>query len=120
MIEAISGKRTIQLLMMDANTVNGAEFCHGLISTAGTAIWLGSALLILLSVLLPRSRPEAPFLIMMLILTLVLSLDDLMQLHEIVFPTYLGVSEGVTYGFYVAFTVEIGRASCRERVCQSV
>ena len=104
-IEAAFGKRTIQLLMMDANAVNGAAFFHGLISTAGTAIWMGSALLILLSILLPRSRADAPFLILMLILTLALSLDDLMQLHEIVLPTYLGVSESVTYAVYLALTL---------------
>jgi len=79
-----------------------------MISNLGILLWMVTASVTLFSSFhLKRgvSHPEgASFLRWVAVLSLMLMCDDLLMLHEQVFPQYLHVSEKMVYVFYLAYT----------------
>lgn len=87
----------------DPNGVSGQPFYVGAISTLGVSVWLAATQMMLFGVALAaRSSPHRRFLTGFGLLTGLLALDDMLQLHELVFPVHMGIPEIAVYLFYAA------------------
>ena len=102
-----SGVRMTKL-SRDALQQLGQAFYLGMLSSLGVLIWCSAACVALFcSFHLPaRDAPSrgVSFLRWIGTLTLVLMFDDLLMLHEQVFPAYLHLSENFFYVFYLVYT----------------
>jgi hypothetical protein len=91
-------------LIRDTNAAAGVPFYVGAISNLGLLLWGAAAAVCLFTWTLlagTRGREMRSFLLASGIFSLVLLLDDWLQLHEVVFPHYLGVPENLVYVAYV-------------------
>ena len=107
LIFAASGVRMTKL-SQDPLAQLGQPFYLGMISNLGILIWMATASVTLFASfhLKPGvAHPQgASFLRWAGILSLMLMCDDLLMLHEQVFPEYLHVSEKLVYAFYLVYT----------------
>lgn len=95
------GGGMVGALTRDPNAVSKAPFYVGFLSTVGIALWLGSALVAVIgAVLASFGSRHGRLLSGFAALTVVLALDDMLQLHEEVLPRYAGIPEGLTYLAY--------------------
>ncbi|MCT7962346.1 hypothetical protein NG791_16885 [Laspinema sp. D1] len=92
-------------LMGDQAKVADWPFYLGMVSRFGILLWCATAAICLFTSLylkpLNPSLKHQRFLLFGGLITTVLMLDDSFQLHEEVFPTYLGISEKIVYLVYV-------------------
>jgi len=102
----ISTVREIPLdtFTQDPNAKMGAPFYVGLFSNIGIMIW--SAALTVCFYAASRivkgvRRFDREFLIVSGLITLMMTLDDLYQVHEFVFPHYFSISENMVYLTYM-------------------
>ena len=91
----------MSVVLNDPASITGTPFYYGFISNLGVLLWTAAAAICLFSsFLLPASnRKERTFLCVSGIFTVFLLLDDLLMLHEAVFPNYLHIS-GAVYAFF--------------------
>ncbi len=93
-------------LFRDPVTAGGLPTYAGLISGLGNVLWVTTAGICLFAYWLARSTGEvldgARYLLAAGLLTAVLGLDDLYQLHERIAPRVLGIPEQVVLGSYGA------------------
>jgi hypothetical protein len=106
LIFAASGVKMTKL-SQDPLAQLGQPFYLGMISNLGILLWMTSASVTLFSSFHLKSgfaHPHgASFLRWAAVLSLMLMCDDLLMLHEQVFPEYLRVSENLVYVFYLAY-----------------
>lgn len=102
----ISTVREIPLdtFTQDPNAKTGAPFYLGFFSNVGILIW--SAALTVCFYAASRlvkgvRRLDREFLVVSGLITLLMTLDDLFQVHEYVFPHYLSISENMVYLTYM-------------------
>lgn len=99
---ARSGGIGVREITQDAAWTAGVPFYYGALGSVGVLCWwTGGVISLFASALLGRGR-DAAFLRCSGLFTLLLAADDEFQLHEIVLPTYTGISETVVYGVYAA------------------
>jgi hypothetical protein len=107
LIFAASGVRMTKL-SQDPLAQLGQPFYLGMISNLGILLWMATASVTLFSSFHLKSgvaHPQgASFLRWVAILSLMLMCDDLLMLHEQVFPEYLNVSEKLVYALYLVYT----------------
>lgn len=103
-----------------ASTTKQTPFL-GILSNLSVILWGMAAAIAFTSSLQMRSRLEmqrvAQFFLYLSILSLILMLDDLLQIHETLAPDYLGVNEKlvlITYAIYLAGVLFIHRKDIRE------
>lgn len=88
----------------DPNAITDAPFYLGILSNVGIMLWSGSIVLCFFGAYLIRNQPQSAetylFLILSGLLSLMLALDDLLQLHEHVFPSYFRISDNAVYLTY--------------------
>jgi hypothetical protein len=90
-------------LLRDMANLTGAPPYYGLVSSLGILMWGAAATLCLFAAAgLPARSGTRAFWIYAGILSLALTADDLFLLHEILFPSYLGVPEPAVYVLYGA------------------
>lgn len=98
----------MQNLMRDPNSVFEAPFYIGILSNFGVLLWTSAGVLCLFVGSYASSQRQgvvAGFLWSAGLLSLILAADDLLQLHELVIPQRLGVSEVVVYAVYAVYGV---------------
>ncbi|MDO9582164.1 MAG: hypothetical protein Q7J24_03470 [Desulfomicrobium sp.] len=107
LIFAASGIRMTKL-SMDPLTQLGQPFYLGMISNLGILLWMATASVTLFSSFHLKPGVAHPqgtsFLRWVAILSLMLMCDDLLMLHEQVFPEYLHVPEIMVYVIYLVYT----------------
>lgn len=95
----------IHHLMGDPAKVANSPFYLGMVTKFGILLWCATAAICLFTSLylkpLNLSLKHQRFLLVAGVITTVLMLDDSFQLHEEVFPNYLGISEKIVYLAYV-------------------
>lgn len=102
---AISGIN-MTTLSRDPSQLTHQPFYIGLLSNLGVLMWCAAAAVSLFSSVLIRvkkgSAVEAKFLQYIGILTTILLFDDLLMVHDIIFPKYLHLSELFVYfGYFI-------------------
>ena len=106
LIFAASGVRMTKL-SMDPLAQLGQPFYLGMISNLGILLWMATASVTLFSSFHLKPGVAHPqgvsFLRWVAILSFMLMSDDLLMLHEQVFPDYLRVSEKLVYAFYLGY-----------------
>ncbi len=99
----------VRYLFLDPASAVGAPFYLGLFSQLGVLLWcVAAAISLFTSCFLRRvgRRPDwAGFLLCFGLLTTLLMFDDLLMLHEEVFPTYGYIPEPVVLGLYGALAL---------------
>ncbi|MBD2356755.1 hypothetical protein H6G41_19350 [Tolypothrix sp. FACHB-123] len=102
----IGQKTGISYLTRDPSALTHTPFYIGLFSNIGILLWCAGATSCLFSYAIlkknHRYRELSKFLLFSGFLTCFLMFDDLLLLHEEVFPKYLNISENVFYVFYLA------------------
>jgi hypothetical protein len=91
-------------LLRDTNAALGVPFYVGVISDLGLLLWGAAAAVCFFTWILlsdVRGGEWRGFLLASGIFSVVLLSDDWLQLHEVVFPDYLGVPEPLVYMAYV-------------------
>jgi hypothetical protein len=91
-------------LIRDTNAALGAPFYVGVISDLGLLLWGAAAAVCLFTWALlsgTKGREWKSFLLASGVFSVVLLLDDWLQLHEVVMPDYLGVPELLVYAAYI-------------------
>lgn len=82
-----------------------APFYIGFFSNIGIMIWSGAVMICWFTAFRVRNsaQQKEDFLFMVFsgVISLMMTLDDLFQLHELVFPRYLAVSENMVYVTYL-------------------
>jgi len=95
----------VSVYMKDPVSVAKLPFYTGLISNAGVLFWFATFLICSFTFLINRNtnggNKNASFFIYFGGLALLLMLDDLLLLHEQVFPDYLNTSEKIIYLTYM-------------------
>ena len=96
-------------LTQDSNSVAGQPFYIGLVSNLGILFWCASATVCLFTGWTGKSRGISveSFLVSSGILSIVLLLDDLLQLHEGFFQNDLHIPEELVIAIYGFFTLTI-------------
>jgi hypothetical protein len=93
----------------DPQSTNKSPFYIGLGSYIGVVLWGGAAVACLLTwaAASPSQRrtPARQGLLAAAALSVFLMFDDLLQIHEIVLPRHLGLSEPATMGIYTAIGI---------------
>lgn len=106
MVVVLKGQTQISImeLMRDPSATMEVPFYTGLVSNLGILLWSATAAICLFSSLAMRRSANHPektsFFLVIGLLTLALTLDDLFLLHERVFPDYLNISEKLVYIAY--------------------
>lgn len=106
----VTGNR-VWFFTNDPFVLGGLPWYAGIISNIGLLLWCGSASVCFFSMTLLRmvsgsaGRDWKQFFLFSGILTSLLLLDDLFQLHQILYPRYLHLNAIAVYGFYGLFTV---------------
>jgi hypothetical protein len=76
----------------------------GLISNTGIIFWCATSAILLfsskISAIQKKPRSQIFFLLFSGLLTLLLLIDDLFMMHDVIFPEYLNLGDGVFYSFY--------------------
>lgn len=107
LIFAASGVRMTKL-SMDPLAQLGQPFYLGMISNLGILLWMATASVTLFSSFHLKPGVAHPqgtsFLRWVAILSLMLMCDDLLMLHEQVFPEYLHLPEIMVYVIYLVYT----------------
>lgn len=88
----------------DPNAQFNAPFYIGFFSNIGIMIWSASVTICFYSAWkmgIKKGPLEQQFLIFSGLVTLLMTLDDLFQLHELVFPHYFSISENMVYITYL-------------------
>lgn len=95
-------------LMGDPSKVAGLPFYIGMITKFGILLWCATAAICLFTSLylkpLNPSLKHQRFLFYGGVITTVLMLDDSLQFHEEIFPTYFGIEEKL---FYFAYAIGV-------------
>lgn len=95
-------------LTRDPSAVLNGPFYIGFLSQVGALVWCTTAAICFFSAAMlsqrDRSARIVQFLVASGLITMMLLVDDLFQLHETVAELSLGVSEHVVYGLYVLIT----------------
>jgi len=108
--------------MRDPADLMGANPFTGFVSNLGVLFWCAAAAVCLFSWPVLRNRfstaPLAAFVLYAGLLTTVLLLDDLFQLHEAVLPHYFHVPEVVTYACYAVASVAM-LVTFRDRILKT-
>jgi hypothetical protein len=111
LISRSSDDVSLSYFTRDVNAIGDMPFYAGLLSQLGLILWSAVVAVCLFSVLLLRYQNKNPlarrFLIQAGVLSLVLLLDDVYELHESVFPEYLGIREKYIYIFYFVSLLSI-------------
>lgn len=98
-------KVPIEVLTRDPAATMQASFYTGFLSNLGVLLWAAGAAICLFSAFLVKRHPDGTdtrlFLLISGLLTLVLTLDDLLLLHENLAPKYLGIPEELVYAGYM-------------------
>lgn len=96
----------------DPASINEMHPFIGVVSNAGILLWTACACVCLVFRTLLRRHPGreemASFLLYMGLATLLLMLDDLLLLHELIFPEWIGIPEKAVmaaYGMMMAFGI---------------
>lgn len=93
----------IEHFTADPAAIYGAHPFAGMGSNVGILMWCITASLCLFTFfLLNRNRKNAGFFLFSGLITVILLLDDLFQLHEAIFPWYLNIREEL---FYVVYAI---------------
>lgn len=103
----VAGQRAVStsVLFRDPNVLADAPFYAGILSNLGVLLWWTAAVVGFLSYSLLRTfarsrRAHRYFFLAVAAFTALLALDDLLMLHEEVFPNLLGVPEIAVFGLY--------------------
>lgn len=94
----------LDMFTKDPNAQFNAPFYIGFFSNIGIMIWSASFTICFYgawSIPLRKNVKGQQFLIVSGLITLLMTLDDLFQLHELVFPQYLSISENMVYLTYL-------------------
>lgn len=92
----------IEHFSADLAAVYGAHPFEGMLSNIGVLLWCTTAAVCIFSFIVSNSRRRgAYFLLWSGIITAVLLIDDLFQLHEAILPWYFNIPEGAVYGVYI-------------------
>lgn len=109
LLKFISWKTNIHMpyFTRDPLALTNAPIYYGLLSNIGVILWSSSVSLCLLGrYLFTKKDPEfSRFMLASGCLTLLLLTDDLFQLHEEVYPAYLGLPELAVYLCYGVLTL---------------
>lgn len=95
---------SLDAFTQDPNARFNAPFYIGLFSNIGIMIWSAAVTICLYSawrIAAAADKKARQFLFFSGIITLIMTLDDLFQLHELVFPQYLSISENMVYLTYL-------------------
>lgn len=89
-------------LTQDATWTAGVPFYYGSLGAAGILCWWTGGVICLFAAALlgPGGARPARFLLCSGLFTLLLAVDDQLQIHEFVIPVYLGIGEPWVYGTY--------------------
>ncbi len=89
----------------DPTALMNAPFYLGFFSNIGIMIWSGAAMINLFVAYQikdnPKERENFLFILFSAFITLMMTLDDLFQLHEFVFPNYFSISDNAVYLTYM-------------------
>ena len=95
----------IEDMTRDPAAVVSAPFYVGAVSNFGMVLWGACAGSCFLGCAMLRGAPDKRdlrlFLLFSGIITCALMLDDLLQFHEVVYPTYIAIPQRVTYAAYL-------------------
>lgn len=95
----------ISYFTRDPSAIMGVPFYIGLLSNLGILLWCASAVICLFSFTIFQGVVKhiefASFFLFSSVLTIVLLFDDLLLIHESVFPHYLNIPEKFFYVSYV-------------------
>ncbi len=93
-------------LMGDPAKISDSPFYLGMVTKFGIFLWCATAAICLFTALYLKpmnlSRKHQRFLFGAGVITTILMLDDSFQLHEEVFPNYVGIAEKIVYLAYVS------------------
>ncbi len=95
---------SLDTFTQDPNAQLNAPFYIGLFSNLGIMIWSASVTISFYGAYALGKGPDRSgqqFLFMSALVTLLMTLDDLFQLHELVFPHYFSISENMVYLTYL-------------------
>jgi hypothetical protein len=99
----------VSMYMKDPVAIGKLPFYAGVISNAGVLFWFASCVICCFTFVVIRNtgmkNREASFYIYFGVLAFMLMLDDLLLLHEQVFPNHLGTSEKAIYLMYLVLLV---------------
>jgi hypothetical protein len=89
----------------DPTALMNAPFYLGFFSNIGIMIWSGAAMINFFVAYQikdnPKERENFLFILFSAFITLMMTLDDLFQLHEFVFPNYFSISDNAVYLTYM-------------------
>lgn len=92
----------IEHFSADLAAIYGAHPFEGILSNIGILLWCTTAAICIFSFIISNSRSRATyFLLWSGIITTILLIDDLFQLHEAILPWYFKISESAVYGGYI-------------------
>jgi hypothetical protein len=97
------------VFLRDANAVLHAPFYIGIVSTLGFILWGATITICFFSYFFLRrvvpGAKDALFLLCSGLLSLLLLSDDMLQMHEVVYPLIFGIDEKIVYMIYGALTL---------------
>jgi hypothetical protein len=89
----------------DPTALMNAPFYLGFFSNVGIMIWSGAAMINFFVAYRIKDNPKEKenflFILFSAFITLMMTLDDLFQLHEFVFPNYFSISDNAVYLTYM-------------------
>lgn len=90
--------------------LNGKPYI-GLVSNTGIIFWCATSAILLfsskISAIQKRAKNQTLFLFFSGVLTTILLIDDLFMMHDVLFPEYMKMGDGVFYSFYGLFLVAL-------------
>lgn len=91
----------VEFLTRDPASISDTSSFAGIISNLGVLIWTCAGAICFFTAGLIRDVVEKRFLVISGLFTILLAADDLLMLHERVFPHQIGISEHAIYGIYL-------------------
>jgi hypothetical protein len=108
---ALTTGASLGFFVRDAKAIYSIPFHSGALSSVGVLLWCTTASVCVLTSLVLRTVSAAPkrtqFLLSAGLLTSVLMVDDLLLIHEVFVPTYLGIGEGTLLATYAFLTASV-------------
>lgn len=108
---ALTTGASLGFFVRDAKAIYSIPFHSGALSSIGVLLWCTTASVCVLAALVLHTVSAAPerkqFLLSAGLLTSVLMVDDLLLIHEVFAPTYLGIGESTLLATYALLTASM-------------